>query len=335
MTDLANSPQALPALKDTAAALAAASLSPGTRSVYASVLAGLDRHLAGSPLNDGSLAEYLAVLFEAGKSPAAAGLVVAAAKLRARLLGLASPAGPATERVLAGFRREARNRGRGQATGIRWEQADAAAALAASGGDLAGLRDAAILAVASDALLRVSETSALEVADLAIEADGSGRLTIRRSKTDQEGSGAVQYVGPSTVRRVRAWLNEADILAGPLFRRIRRGGVVVPVPLSPQSIRAIVRERARAAGIEGRVSGHSLRVGAAQSLAAAGASVVEMQIAGRWSSPTMPGLYARGQLAGRGAVARLRYGGQIFGEGSHPEEGAVNDRSENSPGPVT
>ena len=42
------------------------------------------------------------------------------------------------------------------------------------------------------------------------------------------------------------------------------------------------------AGIEGRVSGHSLRVGGAQSLAAAGASIVEMQTAGRWQSPSMP-----------------------------------------------
>ncbi len=53
---------------------------------------------------------------------------------------------------------------------------------------------------------------------------------------------------------------------------------------------------------------HSLRVGAAQSLAAAGAGLVEMQTAGRWESPAMPARYARGQLAARGAVARLRHG---------------------------
>ena len=78
--------------------------------------------------------------------------------------------------------------------------------------------------------------------------------------------------------------------------------------LSTVSIRAIVQRRAAAAGIEGRVSGHSLRVGGAQSLAAAGSSIVEMQTAGRWQSPSMPGRYARGQLAARGAVAKLRYG---------------------------
>ena len=40
----------------------------------------------------------------------------------------------------------------------------------------------------------------------------------------------------------------------------------------------------------------------------AGPRFVEMQTAGRWQSPAMPGHYARGQLAARGAVARVRYG---------------------------
>ena len=98
---------------------------------------------------------------------------------------------------------------------------------------------------------------------------------------------------------------------GPLFRRVRRGGRVEGDPgrrLSVNAIRRIIRRRAAAVGIEGRVSGHSLRVGGAQSLAAGGASIVEMQTAGRWQSPAMPGHYARGQLAARGAVARVRYG---------------------------
>ena len=134
-----------------------------------------------------------------------------------------------------------------------------------------------MLAVASDGLLRVSEVAALDVGDVQAEADGSGRLLVGASKTDQEGRGAVLYLGALTVSRVNA-------------------------------IRRIIRSRAAAVGIEGRVSGHSLRVGGAQSLAAGGASIVEMQTAGRWQSPAMPGYYARGQLAARGAVARVRYG---------------------------
>ena len=298
----------LPSLPRSAKALAEASLSTETRRIYVGALERLDAYLGGDELNDKALAGYLGHLFDQGKSAASAGLVVAAANLRERLLGHLSPVGVATERVLAGFRREARDRGRGQVVGIRWEQADAAAALAARPGNLAGLRDAAILAVASDALLRVSEVSALDVEDLASGPDGSGRLTVRRSKADQEGVGTVQYLGPSTMVRVRAWLGAAGVSSGPLFRRVRRGGHSDASRLQARSIRRIVIARARDAGIDGRVSGHSLRVGAAQSLAAAGASLVEMQTAGRWRSPVMPGHYAHGQIAGRGAVARFRYG---------------------------
>ena len=71
---------------------------------------------------------------------------------------------------------------------------------------------------------------------------------------------------------------------------------------------AIVTRRAADAGIKAKASGHSLRVGAAQSLAAAGASLVEMQTTGWWMSPTMPGRYTRGHSAARGAVAGLRDG---------------------------
>ncbi len=307
MTDLIpQSPLSLPA---TARSLAEASISEGTRNTYASVLSTLDDHLRGADLTDTALAAYLSMQFEAGKSPALASLIVAAVRFRSKLHGEASPAGPATDRVLAGFRRKGRDRGRGQVAGIRWEQADATAAIAAKTGSPKGLRDAAILAVGSDALLRVSEIAALNVEDLETEEDSSGRLTVRHSKTDQEGQGAVEYLGPTTVTRIQAWLEVAGISRGPLFRLVRKDGKPGSRPLTPHSVRRIIAERAADAGIEGRVSGHSLRVGAAQSLAAAGASLVEMQTAGRWLSPSMPGHYARGQLAGRGAVARLRYGG--------------------------
>ena len=103
-------------------------------------------------------------------------------------------------------------------------------------------------------------------------------------------------------------MEAAGIEGGPLFRRVRRGDVVGTKKLSVVALRSIIQRRAGAADLEGRFSGHSLRVGGAQSLASAGASVVEMQTAGHWQSPSMPGRYARGELAARGAVARLRYG---------------------------
>ena len=58
--------------------------------------------------------------------------------------------------------------------------------MAEKAGDLAGVRDAAIVAVASDALLRVSEVAALDVSDVNL---AEQTVLIRRSKTDQEGTG--------------------------------------------------------------------------------------------------------------------------------------------------
>ena len=80
-----------------------------------SCLGRLDAWLAGRDLDDGRLAAYLTELFEAGRAASIAAMAVAAARLRAKLAGDPDPAGPATGRVLAGFRRRSADRGRGQA----------------------------------------------------------------------------------------------------------------------------------------------------------------------------------------------------------------------------
>ena len=129
-------------------------------------------------------------------------------------------------------------------------QADAAAAVAAGDDSLGGLRDAALISVMSDGLLRVSEVAALEVADIAFEDDGSGRATVRRSKTDQEGVGVVLYLGPPTVEKIKAWLEEAQIDEGPLFRRVYRGetGRVGTGALSTVSVRTVIKRRCADSG---------------------------------------------------------------------------------------
>ena len=287
--------------------LVTASVSENTRRAYRHALSRIDQHLAGGPLTDGLLADYIAGLHVSGKSPATCSQVIAAVKFRAKLQGSPSPSGPSTDRVLAGIRRAGKGRGRGQVQGVQFAQADAAAAVA-SDDSLAGMRDSALLAVASDGLLRVSEVAGVQVADISFEIDGTARLTIHQSKTDQEGAGVVLFLGEPTAWRVKTWMDAAGIEDGPVFRRLHRGDSVGKKALSTVSVRNIIKRRCAAAGIDGDVSGHSLRVGGAHSLAAGGASIAEMQTAGRWTSPQMPGHYARGQLAARGAVARIRYG---------------------------
>ena len=75
----------------------------------------LDAWLAGRPLEDATLASYLAVLHDQGSAaPSSASTAVAAACFRAHLPGEPSPAGERTARVLAGYRRTAADRVRGQ-----------------------------------------------------------------------------------------------------------------------------------------------------------------------------------------------------------------------------
>ena len=157
-------------------------------------------------------------------------------------------------------------------------------------------------------MLRVSEVAALDVSDVNL---AEQTVLIRRSKTDQEGKGTAQYLGKPTTERIQVWLLNSGLTEGALFRAVNKGGRVGGRGLTDRSIGIIIKQRARAAGVDGRVGGHSLRVGSAQSLANAGASLVEMQVAGRWLSPVMPALYVQGQLAKQGAVARLRYGDEF------------------------
>ena len=129
-----------------------------------------------------------------------------------------------------------------QVAGVQWEAADVVAALAGNGGHaVKGLRDAAIVAVMSDAMLRVSELCGLDVADL--EAEAPLTLTIRRSKTDQTGQGAVLPLRKATVRRMRRWLDAAAITDGPLFRGVRRGGHPHPAPISERTVRDAIKAR--------------------------------------------------------------------------------------------
>ena len=262
-------------------------------------------------LTDAGLAAYLAERADQGAAPATLAQAVAALRQAAKAAGSADPYQQAAQAVLRGARRSgaAQGLGRGQVQGVRWQALEGAAVLAAADKTAGGLRDAALLRLGSDCLLRVSELATVQVADLEADADGSGRLTVRRSKTDQDGRGATLYVGSPTMRAVAAWQAAASISAGPMFRRVwGRSKTVGETGIDASTARRVIAKRAAAAGVEGRVSGHSLRVGSAQDLASAGAELTELMNAGRWQSPAMPAHYARGQLAGRGAVARLRYG---------------------------
>lgn len=77
--------------------------------------------------------------------------------------------------------------------------------------------------------------------------------------------------------------------------------------LSPSTFREIIKMRAAAAGVSGAVTGHSMRVGSAVSLARANCELPAIMQAGRWTTSAMVARYTRREEASRGAVAKLRY----------------------------
>lgn len=155
-----------------------------------------------------------------------------------------------------------------------------------------GNLDIALIRVMRDAMLRISEAAALTWADIRAAADGSGRLLIRRSKTDLEGRGAVAFLSAPTMAAL-ALVRDSRTDADSVF------------DLGPNQISRRIKMAAQAAGLGDGFSGHSPRVGMARDLVRVGIELPALMNAGRWRSPAMPAHYARNEAASNGAVARF------------------------------
>ena len=307
-------PPSLPALRAADRGVAdalEAVLSDNTKRVYGTQWKLFDewcgdlglRALPAEPL---TVARYLAARAGSGASIATMRLAASAiakahewAKLespcrepgvRASLKGwgrrLAKPqrqSGALTADVLAVIRLTAvqpRKRGRGIETPEQAEER--------------GRFDVALVAALSDAGLRRSEAAALTWGDVQRWEDGSGRITVVRSKTDALAQGAVVAITPAALGALSA---------------IRPAGVVSDEKvfgLSESQIARRVKVIAKAAGLSDWefFSGHSGRVGMARRIAQNGAPTHEIERQGRWKQGGgMVGRYTRGETAG----SALRY----------------------------
>ncbi|MBV1692149.1 tyrosine-type recombinase/integrase [Novosphingobium sp. G106] len=183
----------------------------------------------GLPANEARIVAYLEDCESRKLKPATVGRRLASLAVIHGLLGVTSPTrGSIVRDALRGFRRRVGVAQR-QAGPLRFGEGIGAepakgftlsALLQACPGTLPGLRDAALLSLAYDTGLRVSELVRVTCDHLATQSDGSAVLTVPRSKTDQEGQGAYAWLSPDTMRRVAAWCNASAIREGPLFRRI-------------------------------------------------------------------------------------------------------------------
>lgn len=143
---------------------------------------------------------------------------------------------------------------------------------------LRGLRNRALLLMGYDTLCRRSELVALTVEDLRPQ-----KVLLRRSKTDAQGIGRWLQLSARSDAALRAWLLASGITSGPIFRGIASSGTLNQA-LSKEQVNRILKQLAHSAQIEpSRISGHSLRVGAAQDLLKKGASLPTIMHRGRWS----------------------------------------------------
>lgn len=138
-------------------------------------------------------------------------------------------------------------------------------ALRKCGDDVKGTRDRAIMLLGFAGAFRRSEIAALDVDDVRFEARGA-IVTLRRSKTDQEGRGrevAFPYLRSAMcpVAALRAWIKVAGIERGPLFVGFALDGSLTRERISGRLVERVVNSLAKKAGLEGDFGAHSLRAG--------------------------------------------------------------------------
>ena len=260
------------------------------------------------PCEPTTVAAYLAHRADAGLSRSTLSIDRAAIRYHHEAEGFDPTGSVGVRRVMRGLRRRAAGTAQRQATGIRATDLGAirvTACLRRSGptgrrteseatAERRGKTDIALIETMRDAMLRRSEAAALLWADVEFRDDGTARATIWRSKGDQEGEGAVAFIGKDATKALKAMRPEDADQTDRVF------GLT-----SGRAISMRIAAAAKAAGLVGEFSGHSPRVGMARDLVANGASVAAVQVAGRWKSARLPAAYARGELAGQGAVAKF------------------------------
>ncbi|MHB9133541.1 MAG: site-specific integrase [Armatimonadota bacterium] len=227
------------------------------------------------PAAPATIAAYLTTQADAGKKASTLGRRLAAIAFAHKAAGHDSPTNSLlVEATGAGIRRQIGTAQVGKAPAVT---EDIRAMLAALPATRKGVRDRALLLVGFAGAFRRSELVALNVEDIEFKTAGLV-ITVRRSKTDQEGEGTRKGIPygkceeTCPVRALQAWLEATKITTGAIFVGIDRHRRILD-RLSDRGVARAVKEAAAAAGLDPtRYSGHSLRAGLATAAAAAGVS---------------------------------------------------------------
>jgi site-specific recombinase XerD len=281
----------LRAALDSAADLARAERSAATQRAYKSDFAIFSAWCVGQglcalPADPAAVVAFIAAEAARNLKSSTIERRVAGIRYSHKLAGYSSPTDD--ERVKAVVRGARRTLGTAPAKKTAATSDKVLAMVAANRSDLAGKRDRALMLLGFALAARRSELVALDVADLEECPEGL-RVTIRRSKTDQEGAGAVIAVCKGSiacpVAALRDWLIAANITGGPIFRPIGKGGRLKGTRLTAQSVALIVKSLAARLGFDpSAFAGHSLRADFLTSAAAKGASIFKMMDVSRHRS---------------------------------------------------
>jgi site-specific recombinase XerD len=151
--------------------------------------------------------------------------------------------------------------------------------------DLHGLRDKALLLVAYDSMRRRSELVSFRIEDIQWLSGNGASILLRKSKTDQHGSGKWIHLRAETANAIESWISAANINSGHVFRGIR-GVADISNSLCESRVARIYKTLARRTGLSEQIiqgiSGHSMRVGGAQDLLSCGASLPQIMVKGGW-----------------------------------------------------
>ena len=188
-TDANTLPTALAPELEEAAGYALAEKAEATRRAYRSDFALFRawceaKDVTALPASPGAVAAFLAAEASRGTKPSTISRRLAAIRYAHQLGGHEPPTNSeAVKATLRGIRRTA---GCAPARKAPATADKVLAMVAKANTDLKGLRDRAILLLGFGGAFRRSELVALDVADIEF-CDGGLRVTIRKSKTDQEG----------------------------------------------------------------------------------------------------------------------------------------------------
>jgi site-specific recombinase XerD len=277
-------PAELTATLELAADFAKASKSQATQAAYASDFRIFEswcraRGLSALPATAAAVCGFQADEASAGRRASTLGRRLAAIRYFHRAAGLETPTGDEkVKAVLSGIRRTI------GAAPIRKRAAtnDLLLAMVPRGESLRELRNRAILLLGFAGAFRRSELVAVNVDDLEETPEGM-LITIRRSKTDQEGLGRNVAIPRGEiacpVAAVRTWLEAAQITRGAIFRRIvnKRNQHVLEARLAARNVATIVKAGAVTLGFDpSAFAGHSLRSGFVTSAVKRGANLIKI-----------------------------------------------------------